>query len=152
MMTRLLALALLAFSLAACDTAGPTAVSGVEIGGPYTAASFRLLDATSGALHYDLSAAGATFEMDLAGDGTVSGDVFIPYQAFVESGTTDDIDGDFDVSFSGTYRATDRAVAFSDINADTFIDASPWEVLDGGRGLRFESTDDGLTFELVVTR
>ena len=151
-MARLLALVLLALSLPACDTADPTAVSGVQVGGPYTAASFRLLDATSGALHYDLAAAGATFEMNLASDGTVSGDAFIPYRAFVESGTTDDIDGDFDVSFSGTYQATDRAVTFSGIDADTFVDANPWEVLDGGRGLRFESTDDGLTFELVVTR
>ena len=93
--------------------------------------------------------------MTLADDGTVAGRVFIPYRAFVESGTTDDVDGDFDVAFDGTYERAGGAVTF-DLRPgsfdDTFIDAEPWAVVDEGRGLRFEDEEDGLTFRVVVSR
>lgn len=150
-MARLFTLTILAVLLSACDTAGPEAVSDVQVEGTYSAASFRLLDASTGALRYDLMAAGSTFQMTLADDGTVAGAVFIPYRAFVESGTTDDIDDDFDVAFSGTYQATDKTLTF-ETDADTFVDVGDWEILDGGRGLRFEDSEDGMTFELVVAR
>lgn len=151
-----LALLALAAVLSACDSAVEPPTSEIRVGGPYEATTFRLLDTDTGALHYDLLAAGSTFEMTLADDGTVTGRVFIPYQAFVESGTTDDVEGDFDVTFDGVYEPSDDAVTF-DLRPgtfdDTFIDAKPWAILDDGRGLRFEDADEGgFTFEVVATR
>ena len=151
-----LALLVLAAILSACDSVVEPPTSEIRVGGPYEAATFRLLNAETGAHHYDLLAAGATYRMTLADDGTVTGRVFIPYEAFVESGTADDITGDFDVTFDGVYTESADAVTF-DLRPgtfdDTFIDAKPWEIVEDGRGLRFEDdASDGLTFELVVTR
>lgn len=151
-MTRLTSLLVLVLSLAACDTAAPGPDS---LDGTYSATSFRLLDAATGEVHYDLLANGSSFEITLRDGSTMSGQAFIPYRAFVESGTTDDIDGDFDVAFDGTYRQSGDQVRFimdPDAFVDTFVDAAPWTLVDDGRGLAFSSDEDDLTFEITVVR
>ena len=134
--TRIIALAL-TLAVAACgdDNFRPTVEN---VAGSYTASTFtyETSDGTT-----DLLAAGAVVSIDLAEDGTTTGEIFVA--AGGEGG------GDLDQELTGTWTLAGSTVTF-DQDADTFI-----------RDLEFtadedlligEDTFDDVTIRLVLSK
>ena len=127
----------LTIALAACgdDNFSPTVEN---VAGSYTASTFTYesSDAT-----IDLLAAGAVVSIDLADDGTTTGEIFVAEGA--EDG------GDLDEDLTGTWTLAGNTVTFEQ-GADTFIRdvefTADEDVLIG------EETFDDVTIRLVLSK
>ncbi len=126
----------LTITLAACgDDFSPTVEN---VAGSYSASTFTY---RTDAGTTDLLAAGAVVSIDLAEDGTTTGEIF------VEDGGEGG--GDLEADLAGTWTLEGSTVTF-DQAADTFIRdlefTADEDVLDG------EDTFDDVTIRLVLTK
>ncbi len=126
----------LTIALAACgDDFSPTVEN---VAGSYSASTFTY---RTDAGTTDLLAAGAVVSIDLAEDGTTTGEIF------VEDGGEGG--GDLEADLAGTWTLSGSTVTF-DQAADTFIRDLEFtageDVLDG------EDTFDDVTIQLVLSR
>jgi hypothetical protein len=119
--TRTLALAALLIGCSDDDSFSPTLDN---VAGSYSAATFTV---TSAAGTLDLLALGAEVTVDLAVDGTTTGQLFVP-------GAGEDGE-DVEADLTGTWTLDSSTVTFSQ-DADTFI-----------RDVEFTASEDRLTGE-----
>jgi hypothetical protein len=133
---RIIALAL-TLALTACgdDNFSPTVEN---VAGPYTASTFTY-ETSEGTT--DLLAAGAVVSIDLADDGTTTGEIFVA--AGGEDG------GDLDEDLTGTWTLAGSTVTF-DQDADTFIRDLEFAADEGL--LIGEDTFDDVTIRLVLSK
>jgi hypothetical protein len=127
----------LTIALAACgdDNFSPTVEN---VAGLYTASTFTYETSTGTT---DLLAAGAVVSIDLADDGTTTGEIFL--EGGGEGGS------DLDEDLTGTWTLAGSTVTF-DQTADTFIRdldfTADEDLLEG------EDTFDDVTIRLVLTK
>ena len=126
----------LTITLAACgDDFSPTVEN---VAGSYTASTFTY---RTEAGTTDLLALGALVSIELAEDGTTTGEIFL------EGGGEDG--GDLDEDLAGTWTLTGSTVTFDQV-ADTFIRDVEFTA-DEDR-LTWEDTSDDVTVRLVLTK
>ena len=143
---------LLAATLAACDVfseVDPPVAPEVAVGATYEGTTLALRDTRTGDPVYDYLANGGEISVTFESADQFTARLFVPYEALVASGETDDVDGDVDETLGGTYRQRDGALTFTPAEfADTFFTDTGWTVGAGGQTVRYE-TDE---VEVVLTR
>ncbi len=128
----------LALGAVACGDVDPFNPTVETVAGSYTATTFELSSVVG---TINLLAGGATVTINLAGDGTTTGRLFVP------EGNTDG--SDLDEDLAGTWSLTDSTVTFEQ-SADTFIPDVAF-VASANR-LTGEGTFSGGTLRLVLTK
>jgi hypothetical protein len=124
--------------LAACgddDSFSPTEET---VAGSYTATTFTLSSVVG---EINLLAGGATITLDLAGDGTTTGRLFVPDAGVGGSDLEEDL--------AGTWSLTDSTVTF-DQSAATFIPEI--DFIASENRLTGEGSFSGGTLRLVLTK
>ena len=126
MRSRLVSLSALALAglLVGCGDDDPFSPTVDNVSGSYSAETFTL---TTDAGTVDLLALGAEITVELAADGTTTGQLFVPGDGVNEE--------DFEADLTGTWTLTDSTVTFSQ-DADTFI-----------RDVEFTASENRLTGE-----
>jgi hypothetical protein len=114
----------LAALFAGCGDDDPFSPTVDNVSGSYSAETFTL---TTDAGTVDLLALGAEVTVELAADGTTTGQLFVPGVGVNEE--------DFEADLAGTWTLTDSTVTFSQ-DADTFI-----------RDVEFTASENRLTGE-----
>jgi hypothetical protein len=109
-----------------------------NVAGSYSAAAFTVTSSTGTT---DFLAAGAAVMVELAPDGTTTGQIFVP------DGGEDG--GDFDADLTGTWTLSDTTVTFEH-EADTFL--RDVEFIASRNRLSAEETFAGHTIRLVLTK
>jgi hypothetical protein len=122
--------------LACSDSFTPTVDN---VAGTYSLQTFRTITDTNGTK--DWVAAGATFSLVLAANGTTTGQLFIP--------GGDEDGGDFSADMTGTWTLTDRTVEF-DQGADSFVRDFPFSA--GENTLTMDRTIPGLRLTVVLRK
>lgn len=149
-MLRSLPLVALALLLAACDSSPvePEAAAKLAVGETYSATTFSVSDAASGATVVDFLQVGAAF--DITFDDATRFTARIAFPA-IGGGEGEE---PFDASVSGTYVQTDTAVTFlvDDAGDETMLQADGWTVQRDARSLRVSEVADGARIDLVLTR
>ncbi len=160
---RPLALLVLAVALAACDTAEPAPTAEVTVGATYAVGgdagadyggsvlAFR--DAATGEATYNFLEAGAEILVTFVDERQFEAFLFVPYEALVASGETDDLDGDVRQEFAGTYTQSNGALTLTpDEFVDTFFTDEGWTIDADGGAIRYQDEEDGLVIDVVLTR
>ena len=148
----LTALVLLALILPACDSVVETPTAEVSVGARYAGTTMAVRDAATGEVRFDYLAAGATMEIAFTDRSRFTASLFVPYEAMVAAGETDDLDGDVDLTLSGTYRQSNGVLTFTpDEDADSFFDQGWFIDADGG-AVRYTSASGGQEMVVVLTR
>lgn len=146
----------LAVSLSACDVfseVDPPVAAEVTVGATYEGTTLALRDAASGEVLYDYLAGGAEIAAEFVDDDSFTARLFVPYEALVASGETDDVDGDVDEALAGAYRVEDGAVTFEpDGFSDTFFTDPGWTVDADGGAVRYVGGGEDVEVVVVLTR
>lgn len=135
----------LALGVSACggDGTGPDGIERSDVVGSYEATTFTT---TQDGDTTDQLAQGAEFTIELDGDGTTTGQLFVPDGG--EEG------GDLDESLDGTWTFdSGSGMVEFDQSADTFVRDMTFSAVGVGGGVRLEGEEtfgDGVTIEVVL--
>lgn len=139
--------------LTACDSATGPATAEVSVGDTYSATTLQLSSLGDAPRSYDYLANGASFDMTFTTRTAFQSSLFVPREALVASGETDDVDRDIDQDYTGTYTQHDGALSFTpDGFSDSFLTADGWTVSDDGRSIRYSDRDGEMSIAVELTR
>jgi len=162
-----LVLLALAASLSACDTTEPEeaevvpAQAEVTVGAVYAAdddaaydgSALALRDAETDEVTYDYLANGATIAVEFTSADRFEASLFVPYDALVASGQTEDADGDIRQEVTGSYAQVDGALTFTfDTWVDSFFSDRGWAIDADGGAIRYQSAEDRVVLDVVLAR
>ena len=116
----------------------PFAPTVENMAGSYGATTFTTTNSGTTTNHL---AAGASFTLTLAADGTTTGRLFVP--------GGDEGGGDFDADLAGTWTLTGKTIEFAH-TADTFVRDMPFTA--ERNSLRGTATFSGTTIRVVLAK